>query len=36
LTDPTTDELVVTPKKVAGLTQISNEAASDSNPAVAD
>ena len=24
------------PKKVAGLTQISNEAASDSNPAVAD
>jgi len=36
LTDPTTNELVVTPKKVAGLTQISNEAASDSNPAVAD
>ncbi len=36
MTDPTTDELVVTPKKVAGLTQISNEAASDSNPAVAD
>lgn len=36
LTDPTTNELIVTPKKVAGLTQISNEAASDSNPAVAD
>jgi HK97 family phage major capsid protein len=36
LTDPTTNELVVTPKKVAGLTQISNEAAADSNPAVAD
>jgi HK97 family phage major capsid protein len=36
LADPTTDELVVTPKKVAGLTQISNEAATDSNPAVAD
>ena len=29
LTDPTTNELVVTPTKVAGLTQISNEAASD-------
>jgi HK97 family phage major capsid protein len=36
LTDPTTNELVVVPKKVAGLTQISNEAAEDSNPAVAD
>jgi HK97 family phage major capsid protein len=36
LTDPTTTELVVTPKKVAGLTQISNEAADDTNPAVAD
>lgn len=36
LTDPTTDELVVTPKAVKGLTQISNEAASDTNPAVAD
>lgn len=36
LTDPSTDELVVTPKKVAGLTQISNEAAADTNPAVAD
>jgi HK97 family phage major capsid protein len=36
LTDPTTDELVVTPKAVKGLTQISNEAANDSNPAVAE
>lgn len=36
LTDPTTSELVVTPKKVAGLTQVSTEAAEDSNPAVAD
>jgi len=36
LTDPTTDELIVVPKKVAGLTQISNEAAQDTNPAVAD
>lgn len=36
LTDPDTDELIVTPKAVKGLTQISNEAAADSNPAVAD
>lgn len=36
LTDPTTDELVITPKAVKGLTQISNEAADDSNPAVAE
>jgi HK97 family phage major capsid protein len=36
LTDPTTNELVVTPKAVKGLTQISNEAAEDSNPAVAE
>jgi HK97 family phage major capsid protein len=36
LTDPTTNELVVTPKAVKGLTQISTEAAEDSNPAVAD
>ncbi len=36
LTDPGTDELVITPKKVAGLTQISNEAAQDTNPAVAN
>lgn len=35
LTDPTNDELVITPKKVAGRTQISNEAAADTNPAVA-
>ncbi|MFD9666065.1 phage major capsid protein [Rhodococcus sp. NPDC059968] len=36
LTDPDTDEVVVTPKKVAGLTQVSNEALNDSNPAVAN
>ena len=36
LTDPTLDEVVVTPKKVAGRTQISNEAAADTNPAVAE
>lgn len=36
LSDPTTDELVITPKKVAGRTQISNEAAADTNPAVAE
>lgn len=36
LTDPTNAELVITPKKVAGLTQISNEAAQDTNPAVAE
>lgn len=36
LTDPTTAELVVTPTKIAGRTQISNEAANDTNPAVAD
>lgn len=36
LTDPSTSELVVTPKAVKGLTQISNEAAADTNPAVAD
>lgn len=36
LTDPSTDELVVTPKAVKGLTQISTEAAEDTNPAVAD
>lgn len=36
LADPTTSELVVTPKKVAGLTQISTEAAEDTNPAVAE
>ncbi|MFF4021463.1 phage major capsid protein [Nocardia elegans] len=36
LTDPNTDEVVVIPAKVAGRTQVSNEALSDSNPAVAD
>lgn len=36
LTDPTTGELEVTPRKVAVLTQISNEAANDTSPAVAD
>lgn len=36
LTDPSTDELVVTPKAVKGLTQISNEAAADTTPAVGD
>lgn len=36
LTDPTNTELVITPKKVAGLTQISNEAAQDTNPAIAE
>lgn len=35
LTDPTTDELVVVPSAVKGLTQISNEAAQDTTPAVA-
>ncbi|AXN45598.1 Phage capsid family protein [Mycobacterium marinum] len=36
LADPSNNELVITPKKVAGLTQTSNEAAEDSNPAVAE
>lgn len=36
LADPTTNELVVTPKKVGGRTQISSEAAEDSNPDVAN
>ncbi len=36
LTDPTTSELVISPKAVKGLTQISNEAAADTNPAVAE
>ncbi|BDY27535.1 phage major capsid protein [Mycolicibacterium mageritense] len=36
LEDPDTDELVIVPKAVKGLTQISNEAANDSNPGVAD
>ncbi|OBB57958.1 capsid protein [Mycobacterium sp. 852013-51886_SCH5428379] len=36
LADPSASELVVTPKKVAGRTQISNEAAQDTNPAAAE
>ncbi|MDP7725087.1 phage major capsid protein [Mycobacterium sp. TY814] len=36
LADPSNNELVITPKKVAGLTQTSNEAAEDTNPAVAE
>ena len=36
LTDPDTDEDVVTPLKVAGRTQVSNEAAQDSRPEVAN
>ncbi|QZH60491.1 phage major capsid protein [Mycolicibacterium farcinogenes] len=36
LTDPVTEELVIVPKAVKGLTQISNEAAADTNPGVAD
>lgn len=36
LADPTTSELVITPKKVAGRVQISTEAAEDSNPAAAN
>jgi HK97 family phage major capsid protein len=35
LADPTTGELEIIPKKVAGRTQVSNESASDSEPAVA-
>ncbi|SDZ12086.1 phage major capsid protein, HK97 family [Saccharopolyspora shandongensis] len=34
--DPGLSELVVTPRKVAGLTQLSNEAVNDSNPDVAN
>ncbi|WP_197381262.1 phage major capsid protein [Mycolicibacterium mengxianglii] len=36
LTDPATGELEIIPKKVAGRTQVSSEAASDSEPAVAE
>lgn len=36
LTDPDLDDIVVTPKAVKALTQISNEAAGDIRPAVAD
>ncbi|ABG98332.1 possible phage capsid protein [Rhodococcus jostii RHA1] len=35
LVDPETDELVIVPTKVAGRTQISNEAADDTDPAAA-
>lgn len=35
LVDPETDEIVVVPSKVAGLTQVSNEAVEDTDPAVA-
>lgn len=35
LTDATLDEVIVTPSKVAGLTVVSSELASDSNPAAA-
>jgi len=35
LVDPETDEIVVVPAKVAGLTQVSNEAVEDTDPAVA-
>lgn len=31
--NPTVDSIVITPKKIAGLTIVSNEMASDSNPA---
>lgn len=34
--DPDTDEIVITPRAVKGLTEISNEAAVDTNPAVAN
>src|SRR5262245_58096558 len=33
VTDPTLDEMVVTPKKLAGLVVVSNELAADSSPA---
>ncbi|SKK75361.1 phage capsid protein [Mycobacteroides abscessus subsp. massiliense] len=36
LTDPNTNELIVVPSKVAGRTQISNEAAQDTTPGVAE
>src|SRR5699024_5445327 len=31
--DPTIDQVTITPKKVVGLNKISNELAADSNPA---
>jgi HK97 family phage major capsid protein len=33
--DPTVDDIVITPKKLAGLTVLSNESVADSNPAAA-
>lgn len=36
LTDPTTDEIVITPKKIAGRSQVSNESAMDSEPGIAE
>lgn len=36
LTDPNTNELIVVPSKVGGRTQISNEAAQDTTPGVAE
>lgn len=36
LVDPETNEVVVVPSKVAGLTQVSNEAVDDTDPAVAE
>lgn len=35
LTDPTLTEVTVVPRKVAGLTQVSNEAVADSSPNIA-
>lgn len=34
--DPTVDDITVTPEKLAGLVVVSNEAASDTSPAAAD
>lgn len=34
--DGSTSEVVITPRKTAGLTLLSNELADDSNPAIAD
>lgn len=34
--DPTIDDIVITPAKLAGLTVLSNESVADSNPAAAD
>lgn len=35
-TDPTVDDITVTPEKLAGLVVVSNEAAEDTSPAAAD